>query len=165
MAGVHIRWLIRRDLPYVLDIEAASFEYAWVEEDFVACLRERNCIGMVAEHGATIAGFMIYELHKYKLHVLNFAVSPAWRRRGVGRQLVEKLVSKLSSHRRVSVTLDVRESNLAAQKFFGSQGFRAKQVLRGHYEDSGEDAYRMELRFDQSISARRSNASPVTEVR
>ena len=47
---VHIRWMIRRDMPEVLDIENRSFEFSWTEEDFIRCLRQRNCIGMVAEH-------------------------------------------------------------------------------------------------------------------
>jgi ribosomal-protein-alanine N-acetyltransferase len=84
---------------------------------------------------------MIYELHKTKLHILNFAVHPAYRRAGVGGQMVAKLISKLSSHRRVRITLEVRETNLVAQLFFRSQGFRAMRVLRSFYEDSGEDAF------------------------
>jgi ribosomal-protein-alanine N-acetyltransferase len=138
---VHIRWMIRRDMPEVLNIEQQSFEYAWTEEDFLRCLRQRNCIGMVAEQGEKVIGFMIYELHKAKLHILNFAVSPAFRRFGVGSQMVGKLVGKLSSHRRTKITLEVRESNLSAQLFFRAQAFKAVRVLRHYYEDSGEDAY------------------------
>ena len=96
---VHIRWMIRRDMPEVLAIEHASFEFPWCEEEFLRVLRQRNCIGMVAEYGERVVGFMIYELHKTKLQVLNFAVSPEFRRQGVGRQMVAKLVGKLSGHR------------------------------------------------------------------
>jgi ribosomal-protein-alanine N-acetyltransferase len=144
---VHIRWMIRRDMPEVLQIEQESFEYSWTEEDFLRCLRQRNCIGMVAEQGEKVVGFMIYELHKAKLHILNFAVSPACRRAGVGAQMVAKLISKLSSHRRTRITLEVRETNLAAQLFFRAQGFRAVRVLRSYYEDSGEDAFQMQYRL------------------
>jgi ribosomal-protein-alanine N-acetyltransferase len=146
-ARVHIRWMIRRDMPEVLQTEQKSFEFAWTEEDFLRCLRQRNCIGMVAEHGEKVVGFMIYELHKAKLHILNFAVHPSWRRCGVGAQMVAKLVSKLSSHRRTRITLEVRETNLTAQLFFRKQEFRAIRVLRAFYEDSGEDAFLMEYRF------------------
>jgi ribosomal-protein-alanine N-acetyltransferase len=144
---VHIRWMIRRDMPEVLQAEQESFEYSWTEEDFLRCLRQRNCIGMVAEAGEKVVGFMIYELHKSKLHILNFAVSPACRRVGIGNQMVAKLISKLSSHRRTRITLEVRETNLGAQLFFRSQGFRAVRVLRSYYEDSGEDAFLMQYRF------------------
>ena len=73
--SVQIRWMIRRDMPEVLKIEHESFEFNWTEEDFLACLRQRNCIGMVAEHDNRVVGFMIYELHKTRLHILNFAVA------------------------------------------------------------------------------------------
>jgi [ribosomal protein S18]-alanine N-acetyltransferase len=148
---VHIRWMIRRDMPEVLQTEQQSFEFAWTEEDFLRCLRQRNCIGMVAEHGEKVVGFMIYELHKNKLHIMNFAVDSGWRRHGVGAQMVGKLISKLSSHRRTRITLEVRETNLAAQLFFRTQEFKAVRVLRAFYEDSGEDAFLMEYRFGNDV--------------
>ena len=148
---VHIRWMIRRDMPEVLQTEQESFEYSWTEEDFLRCLRQRNCIGMVAEQGEKVVGFMIYELHKAKLHILNFAVSPACRRAGVGAQMVAKLISKLSSHRRTRITLEVRETYLGAQLFFRSQGFKAVRVLRAFYEDSGEDAFLMQYRLADDV--------------
>lgn len=145
---VHIRWMIRRDMPEVLQIETGSFEFPWFEEDFIRCLRQRNCIGMVAEHGERVVGFMIYELHKTRLHVLNFAVAPEYRRMEVGQQMIDKLVSKLSSQRRTRISLEVRETNLAAQLFFKENGFRATAVLRDFYDDSTEDAYVMQYRFE-----------------
>ena len=143
---VHIRWMIRRDMNEVLDVERESFEFPWFEEDFIRCLRQRNCIGMVAEHGERVVGFMIYELHKTRLHILNFAVAGEFRRRAVGRQMIDKLLSKLSSQRRTRITLEVRETNLPAQLFFKTSGFRAVTVLRSYYEDSPEDAYLMQYR-------------------
>ena len=140
---VQIRWMIRRDMPEVLEIERQSFEFSWTEDDFLSCLRQRNCIGMVAERQERIVGFMIYELLKSQLHVLNFAVAPWARRQGVGHQMVDKLVNKLSQQRRQEITLEVRETNLAAQLFFKKQGLAASSVLRGHYEDTDEDAYVM----------------------
>jgi ribosomal-protein-alanine N-acetyltransferase len=138
--------MIRRDMPEVMRTERASFEYSWTEDDFLRCLRQRNCIGMVAEQGERITGFMIYELHKTRLHVLNFAVHPAARRTGIGRLMVGKLVYKLTSHRRQKITLAVRERNLVAQMFFRAHGFKATRLLQNYYEDSGEDAYQMELK-------------------
>ncbi len=149
---VHIRWMIRRDMPDVLMIEQESFDYSWNEEDFLRCLRQRNCIGMVAECNERVVGFMIYELHKSKLHIMNFAVGPRFRRLGIGKQMVEKLIGKLSSHRRTRVTLAVRETNLAAQLFFRTQEFRALKVLRNYYEDSGEDAFLMQYRIPNAVA-------------
>jgi ribosomal-protein-alanine N-acetyltransferase len=148
---VHIRWMIRRDMPEVLGIEHSSFEFPWCEEEFLRVLRQRNCIGMVAEYGERVVGFMIYELHKNKLHVLDFAVHPEFRRQGVGHQMVAKLVGKLSSHRRTRIALYVRETNLSAQLFYRVQGFRAMEVSREHYPDTGEDGYFLQYLLDESV--------------
>lgn len=144
---VHIRWMIRRDMPSVLAIEEASFEFSWSEEEFIRCLRQRNCIGMVAERDDQVVGFMIYELHKNRLHLLNFAVDPAFRRHAIGRCMIDKLTSKLSQDRRNRIMLEVRETNLSAQLFFKDLGFRAISVLRDFYEDTTEDAYLMQYRY------------------
>lgn len=144
---VHIRWMIRRDMPEVLEIENDSFEFPWSEEDFIRCLQQRNCIGMVAEHDEQVVGFMIYELHKSRLHILNFSVASVSRRQHIGTQMVEKLISKLSHQRRTRIALEVRETNLAAQLFFQKAGFRATSVLRDFYEDTTEDAYNMEYAY------------------
>jgi ribosomal-protein-alanine N-acetyltransferase len=102
---------------------------------------------MVAEHDDRVVGFMIYELHKNKLHVLNFAVAKELRRRGVGTQMLNKLVGKLSNQRRTRILLEVRETNLAAQLFFKGASFRAVSVLRDFYDDTTEDAYLMQFRY------------------
>ncbi len=145
---VQIRWLIRRDMPEVLEIERESFEFAWTEEEFLCCLRQRNCIGMVAELDHQIVGFMIYELHKSRLRILNFAVAGGSRRHGVGAQMVGRLIDKLSQQRRKEIILEVRETNVTAQLFFRNRGFRALAVLRNHYEDTAEDAYYMSYRLE-----------------
>lgn len=147
---VQIRWMIRRDMAEVLEIERQSFEFAWTEEDFLCCLRQRNCIGMVAESQNRIVGFMIYELLKSQLHVLNFAVAEWTRRQGVGQQMVEKLAGKLAQQRRQEIRLEIREGNLPAQLFFRSQGFCATNVLRNYYEDTAEDAYVMRFCLETS---------------
>jgi [ribosomal protein S18]-alanine N-acetyltransferase len=143
---VHTRWMIRRDMADVLEIERANFEFPWVDEDFIRCLRQRNCIGMVAEYEDRVVGFMIYELHKTRIHVLNFAVAPAYQRRGVGSQMVAKLIGKLSAQRRSRILLEIRETNLGAQLFFRENGFRAISVLHSYYDDTPEDAYLMQYR-------------------
>jgi ribosomal-protein-alanine N-acetyltransferase len=145
--------MIRRDMPEVLTVESQAFEFPWSEDDFVRCLRQRNCIGMVAEHNERVVGLMIYELHKNRLHILNFAVHEQLRRRGVGRQMIRKLISKLSPQRRSRIMLEIRETNLAAQLFFRDVGFRAISLLRDFYEDTTEDAYLMQYRYVPGVVA------------
>jgi len=150
---IHIRWMIRRDMAEVQAIENRCFEFPWREDDFIRCLRNRNVIGMVADVGEQVAGFNIYELHRNRLHILNFAVDPAFRRRGVGAAMVSKLVNKLSPQRRNRIMLEIRETNLDAQLFFRGLGFRAVSLLRDFYEDTTEDAYLMQYRYQAEVPA------------
>lgn len=150
---VQIRWLIRRDMPDVLRIEQQSFEHPWTEDDFLHHLRQRNCIGMVATHGSAdvpaheheIVGSMIYELHKSHLHILNFAVAPAFQRKQVGRQMVARLIDKLHQQRRTRLQLVVRESNLIGQQFFKACGFRAVGMVDA---PDGWDEDGIEMRYE-----------------
>lgn len=138
---VHTRWMIRRDMPAVLDIEQQSFQYPWSEDAIISILRQRDCIGMVAEQGETIVGYMLYKLHKNRLYLLRFAVASSMQRKGVGSSMVDKLIGKLSPDRRNRIMIEVRETNLDAQLFFRAQGFKAISVQRDFFADSGEDAY------------------------
>ena len=149
---IQLRWMIRRDMPEVLAIEQEAFEFPWSDEDFTRCLRQRNCIGMVAEVGDSVIAFMIYELHRTRLHVLNFAVRRSHRRLGIGTQMMGKLFAKLSVERRDRILLEVRERNLPAQVFFRSLGYRAITVLKDFYEDSTEDAYLMQFLSAEAAS-------------
>lgn len=155
---VHIRWMIRRDMPQVLEIESARPASPWMEDEFLKVLRQRNCIGMVAEADERIVGFMIYELNKYRLQILNFAVHPDFRRRSVASQMAAKLIGKLSSQRRTKISLHVRESNLTAQLFFRSLGFKAMEIAHDHFEDTGEDAYLMNYVYREPAEARQLRA-------
>jgi ribosomal-protein-alanine N-acetyltransferase len=131
----------------VLDIERDSFEFPWTEEDYRRCLRARNCIGMVAEYNNEVAGYMIYELCKNKIQLINLATAKKYRRLGVATQMMAKLIGKLSTQRRSRITFEIRETNLRAQLFFRSVGFRATQILKDYYEDMHEDAYFMQYRY------------------
>lgn len=152
-----IRWMISKDRPAVMKIEKESFEFPWYEEDFVRCLRQRHTMGLIAEPKIPVRGkhplmgYAIYEFHKTRIHILNMAVAPEYRFNGVGRAIVEKLINKLNETKnikRVRVTLEVRETNLAAQLFFKACGFKATTVLHSYYEDSPEDAFVMQYHVD-----------------
>lgn len=145
----YLRWMIRRDIPAMLAIENANFEFPWSEDDFSRCLRQRNAIGMSAMDDANekLFGYMIYELHKGRLHILNFAVHAAMHRKGIGAAMVKKLAGKLSPQRRSRIMVEVRETNLDAQLFFRAMGFRCVDTLRDFYPMTPEDAYLFQLRY------------------
>jgi hypothetical protein len=105
---IHTRWMIARDLPDVLAVDAATGG-TWTREEMLRHLRRRNCIGMVADVGPRwreeIGGFFLYELVKGGLKLLTFAVEPGERADGVAGAMFTKLVYKLDSHRRIHLEL------------------------------------------------------------
>ncbi len=147
---VAIRWMIRRDMPEVLEIETGNFKEWWLEEDFLVELRKRNSIGMIAERDGKIVGFMVYELYKTFLQVLKFVVDEDHRRSGVGVVMVEKLLNKLSQQRRQEIAIVVRESNLPGQLFLREMKFICTQTIPGHYIDTDEDGYEMRFLLPKS---------------
>ncbi len=124
----HIRWMIRRDMPEVYEIERQSFGFGWDEDRFIKALRQRNMIGMVVEIDERVVGFMIYELHKTRLKVQKMAVHAEFRGCSLATQMVDRLKEKLSQQRRAAITIKVAENNLAALLFLKSCGFRATET-------------------------------------
>lgn len=140
---LNVRWMLQRDVKYIVNIENLSFEHPWCEEDFLEQLRCCNCIGMICENGSRdLVGFMIYELHTDKLKILNFAVHPDHRRKGVGLVMMNRIMGKLLNKRR-TIVVTVRETNLNFQLFLRELRFLATKVHKGFYE--GCDGYEFEF--------------------
>src|SRR5690606_20544202 len=86
-----------------------------------------------------VRGFMVYELNKTSLELLNLAVRADCRRQGVAMAMLKKLRSKLSAQRRRRIDATVRESNLPALETFKAAGYMAVEILRDWYDDTTED--------------------------
>lgn len=140
-----IRWMIRRDLEESLIIERLCYELPWTEEEFIKTLRSRDAIGMVVEREGEVIGYVVYGLRKDHLELYNVAVHPFYQSRGVGKFILDKIKTKLSSHRRTRIQCYVREWNEQAQFFFKSQGFLCTKIEHEMYEDSDDDAYKFEF--------------------
>lgn len=142
----HIRWMIRSDLDCVMAIEKDVFDHHWSREEFLIALRQANCVGMVAERNGEVVGYMVYELHKNRIELLNIAVRPRSQRLGVGAALVERLKSKLDPQKRRKIVCELRERNVDGQLFFRDAGFRCVSILHSWYAVEEEStAYRMQF--------------------
>jgi ribosomal-protein-alanine N-acetyltransferase len=132
---VRIRAATQADLPALARIQAAAPEAAqWPPADYL----RYDCV--VADSGA-VEGFLVSRRTAPGEHeVLNLAVAPAARRRGVGRQLLEHALSAGGAW-----VLEVRESNRAAIRFYEKAGFRALARRPRYYRDSPEAAIVMVL--------------------
>lgn len=148
-AKIECRHMIRAELPQVIEIEEKCFDAPWGEEDFFEYWGKSNRHILVGMVGDELAGYFVYEVKRDEernpehITLVNFAVDPAFQRRGVGTAMMDKLKQIAKTHRCSELTLDVRESNLPAQLFFKKCGFRAEEILHHQYEHSDEDAYVM----------------------
>lgn len=146
-----VRAMTRHDIQAAAAVDQACYEEAagWQERDFARCLEQNNLTsGLVAERGGRVAGFAIYQVAALdEFQLLNLAVHPDCRRKGVGRALVNKLKDGLRPGGRDRIVFEVRESNLPACQFFRSLEFKAVlPVLRGRYTDPDDDGYTFEFR-------------------
>ncbi len=144
---IQIRWMIRRDMSDVLEIENEGFEFPWSEEDFIRCLRQRNCIGMVAEQDDRVVAFMIYELHKTRLHLLNFAVAADTRRQGIGHQMMDKLLEQIVPPTAHADRSGSPRNQPGGASLLSRPRLSRVSVLRNFYDDTTEDAYLMQFRW------------------
>jgi ribosomal-protein-alanine N-acetyltransferase len=147
----YTRLIEPRDLPAVLEIERMAFDIPWSEQEFRRVLSMGNCFGVALLERGTIVGYVIYETHPNRIHVLNLAIAPLHRRLCLGSMLINEIKSLLTTKRR-RILLEVRETNLAAQLFFKSLGFRALAVRKDFYDDTTEDAYVMQYRVRAETS-------------
>lgn len=147
------------DLPHVLAIEATSFSLPWTREMFEGELGlraiSRNLVAKVpcspSGQGTSpeleVAGYICTWLLEQELHINNLAVASGFRRKGVGRQLLRAALEMARREGVRSAVLEVRASNLAAQRLYQSFGFRVAGVRRNYYSRPREDALIMRLDF------------------
>ncbi len=124
----HVRWMIKRDMAEVMEIDRLShpLDEQWDEQAFLAELRQRNVIGMVAEQGDAVVGYFSYSLHKSHVQLIRMAVAPNYRRDGIGTRMMDKLASKLHSHKRNRLRVDVGDDNYGAHYFLKACGLEGR---------------------------------------
>ncbi len=128
------------DLPGILAIERASFRHPWSAEAFRAEARNPIARVRVLRHASgRVLGYVVFRLYEQAVHLLNIAVDPACRRRGLGRRLLQEVVREARRHGLPWVVLEVRVSNEPAQRLYEAFGFRRVQRLPAYYGD--EDAW------------------------
>jgi ribosomal-protein-alanine N-acetyltransferase len=98
-----------------------------------------------SDDGEGVAGYVVALDAADEGEILNLAVAPEGRRHGVGRRLVEAVLSRLSEKGVHHVFLEVRESNAPARSLYESHGFREVGRRRGYYRRPVEDAIVLRL--------------------
>jgi len=129
------------DIDPVQEVERASFPVPWPANAFRHELTQnKNAHYIVAKEGEHIVGYAGLWLSLDEAHITTFAVLPQYRRRKIGERMLLSLFERAEKLGAEWLTLEVRASNLPAQRLYEKYGFRPAGVRRRYYSDNNEDA-------------------------
>ena len=139
---IEFRKLKLRDLNAIEEIEQTSYPTPWSRSMFASELAKPSsiCLGAVEAEKEELVGYLIISRYVDAWHVMNIAVAPEHRRRGIARSLMERLFEVTARDARRGYTLEVRVSNEAAIRLYEELGFKTRGIRRGYYTDNREDA-------------------------
>lgn len=140
--SVEIRRLALHDLADVETIERQAYATPWSRSMFAGEVAKPSsiCLGAFDAEDGHLVGYAIVSRYVDAWHVMNVAVAPEQRRRGIARALLQRLFELTGGEARRGYTLEVRVSNAAAIQLYESAGFKPRGIRRGYYTDNREDA-------------------------
>jgi len=141
---VELRRLGLGDLRAIEAIERLSYPTPWSRSMFAGELAKPSsiCLGAFDADGesGTLCGYLIVSRYVDAWHVMNVAVDPEHRGRGIATMLLERLFELTAADARRGYTLEVRISNATAIALYERLGFESRGIRRGYYTDNREDA-------------------------
>lgn len=135
---VEIRDFAFADLPGVISIERRSFRSPWTVGMFALEMSKSDTIGLSAVEDSRVIGYLVLSRFDRAWHLMNIAVAPEHRRRGIASILIGDAFARID--RNDPVTLEVRPTNRSAIELYERLGFRSCGLRKGYYPDNGEDA-------------------------
>lgn len=143
LSNITIRRMAEPDLEVVTGIEKEVFSDPWSMSAFKTDLGNELALPLVAEFENKIVGYSNIYIVAGEVQIGNFAVAPGFRKRGVGRKLMNEIFEKAKEKECHSIFLEVRESNTAALELYKSYGFASTGKRKGYYANPREDALLM----------------------
>jgi len=145
--GLTIRAMRESDLPSVVAIERLSFSTPWSETSFFNEIYKRHSTAKVFVAGERVIGYMCANQIADEGHILNLAVHPDFRGRGIANTLVKNILEELKENACRFLYLEVRASNNVARKLYEGFGFSIVGTRKEYYTEPKEDAVIMMLRL------------------
>jgi ribosomal-protein-alanine N-acetyltransferase len=140
-AEIFLRPGVSSDLSQVEEIEHHSFSDPWPRSALLTELQtDRLRWPLVAEMNGRVVGYLMAWRIRDQLHVMNLAIRREMRRQGTGTMLLQSALNLARQENMREVTLEVRESNRAACRFYGKHGFVPVGRRCAYYRDTLEDA-------------------------
>lgn len=135
------------DAEEILALESLCFASHWSAGQFRQGMRSGALHVLGIRRGARLAGYAVYSVAADEMEVLNLAVHPTLRRRGLGRRLMAAMLEDCGRRGVRAGFLDVKVSNAPAIGLYGTFGFTKIGIRRKYYADTGEDALLFRLDF------------------
>lgn len=125
----------------IAQLERNCFSMPWSENSICSELSNPLSLWVVAVEDGCVAGYVGSQSVMGEADMMNLAVAPDYRRRGIGQRLVEELVAHLKKREVSSLTLEVRASNIGAVCLYEKLGFAKVGCRPGYYRNPREDAW------------------------
>lgn len=151
--SLDIRRMREEDLDLVLEVEQASFASPWSRESLRYEMTSNTfATYLVITVDERVVGYVGIWHILDEGHITNVAIHPGYRRLGLASDLLKALITLMHQKGCRRITLEVRESNISAQKLYFSLGFEPFGVRKGYYSDNGEDAVIMWLEIEKFLT-------------
>jgi len=142
LSGIYLRTALPADLPEVADLERVCYGDPWPASAFAALPDNTRVFFTVAQQAVRgpVAGYVVAWYVMDEAELANLAVAPELRRHGIGQALLDAMLNDASARGTAQVYLEVRESNAAARKLYGTRGFEEVGRRKRYYRSPTEDA-------------------------
>ena len=138
---ITIEFMNHQHISAIAELEKQCFSMPWDESSIASELQNPLSLWLVAMDDGQLAGYIGSQSVLGESDMMNVAVFPAYRRRGIGRMLVLQLVEHLREKGNRSLTLEVRASNAGAIALYESMGFVQVGLRKTYYRNPREDAW------------------------
>lgn len=145
MAEYMIRSISKRDTKQLAELDKVCFAVPWSEQAFIDETENELANYIIAEDNGAVIGYVGYWKVVDEGHITNIAVSPDCRRKGIASEMLSRIIKSAYDDNLYLLTLEVRKSNIAAQKLYEKFGFEPLGERKNYYHLPTEDAVIMTL--------------------
>lgn len=146
-SSILVRKMTNRDVDAVHEIELLSITPPWSRQGFVDALANENAVFYVAEAEGQVVGYCGLYFAADEGEITNVAVMPDWRGCGIADQILEAVFEDAKEKQLSQIFLEVRASNIPAQKLYEKHGFTSCGIRKNFYREPKEDAIVMMCSF------------------